>query len=166
ACLGDALGNQVGTVSFTLAGSQVRVTVNARGLTPGWHGFHIHEVGSCVAPTFASAGGHLGTALGQTHANHKGDMPSLLVQSDGTVRSTFRTDHFAIADLFQPGGTAVIVHAGADNFANVPVGTAADQYTPNTPTATSVTSATGNAGARVACGVVQAGTASLLGGYL
>jgi Cu/Zn superoxide dismutase len=166
AVLANAAGTPVGTVDFTQEGTQVRVRVVAQGLTPGWHGFHIHETGNCSAPSFASAGGHLGAALGQSQPNHKGDMPSLLAGTDGTVRTTFRTDHFAVADLFPTGGTAVVIHAAADNFANIPIGTNPDQYQANTPTSTSLTAATGNAGARVACGVVGAGTSPLLAGYL
>ena len=166
AVLANAAGTPVGTVDFTQEGTQVRVRVVAQGLSPGWHGFHIHETGTCTAPAFTSAGGHLGTALGQKHADHMGDMPSLLAGTGGTVQTTFRTDRFAVSDLFPAGGVAVIIHAGADNFANIPLGIAGDQYTANTPTSTASTTATGNAGARVACGVVGAGTAPLLTGYL
>ncbi|MEA2588105.1 MAG: superoxide dismutase, Cu-Zn family, partial [Actinomycetota bacterium] len=78
AVLANASGTPVGTVDFTQEGTQVRVRIVAQGLTPGWHGFHIHETGNCTAPSFTSAGGHLGTALGLKHADHSGDMPSLL----------------------------------------------------------------------------------------
>ncbi len=87
---------------------------------------HVH-VGSsatesgCVGPSFASAGGHFNTT-GETHGNHVGDMPSiLLVEVDGkrTGKLTFETDRFAAADL---EGKAVILHAGRDNFNNVPSG--------------------------------------------
>ena len=169
ATLIDTSAATIGIVSFTQIGAQVRVDVAASGLTPGWHGFHVHEVGSCVTPTFTSAGGHLGAALGQVQPDHMGDMPPLLVGGNGLVRSTFKTDHFAVADLFGGvSGTAVIIHADADNFAHIPTGTASNAYTPNSPTATALTLATGNAGRRVACGPVLAGGAPQFGfgGYI
>lgn len=78
-------------------------------------------------------------------------MASLYVTADGTVDARFTIDRFSPADL---AGRAVIIHAGPDNFGNVPTGTAANQYTANGPDATTLTANTGNAGARIACGVV------------
>ena len=102
---------------------------------------------------FVSAGGHL-KADGQTHGGHTGDLQSLLVNADGSADSTFTTDRFLPGDL---NGRAVVLHAGADNFGNVPVGAAADQYSANSPAAVTKTQNTGNAGDRVACGVVRTG---------
>jgi Cu-Zn family superoxide dismutase len=84
-------------------------------------------------------------------------MPSLQVNADHSAWSRFRTDHFDVDEIV---GRAVIVHAGADNFGNVPVGSGATQYTPNSTgttnaTATGLTANTGNAGARYACGVIE-----------
>ena len=72
--------------------------------------------------------------------------------SDGTAEAQFTTQRFRAADL---AGRAVILHAGADNFGNVPVGPASNQYTANSTDATTATANTGNAGVRIACGVVE-----------
>jgi Cu-Zn family superoxide dismutase len=69
----------------------VIVRGEAEGLTPGFHGFHVHAVGQCVAP-FASAGGHYNPD-GVGHGSHAGDMPSLLVLDDGTAEAQFATDN-------------------------------------------------------------------------
>lgn len=149
--LGDATGTRVGTVSF--AGDGVKVTVNAtvRGLQPGFHGFHVHAVGLCEAP-FTSASGHF-NPQGTTHGDHAGDLPALLVNLDGSGSLRFTTDRFSIHDLLDEDGSAVIVHAARDNYANIPVRYHShdeDVFGPD-----SITLATGDAGARVACGVVQ-----------
>jgi superoxide dismutase, Cu-Zn family len=156
AVLHDAGGNVVGRVVFETVTTGVRVTATVSALAPGFHGFHIHAnndpangVG-CVAPTFASADGHFNTS-GNTHGGHAGDMPSLLAKGNGVARLSFTTDRFTLDAV---AGRAVIVHANADNYGNVPTGGNPDQYTPNSPAATALTEATGNAGARVACGVI------------
>jgi len=147
----NADGAAVGSVKLTKQGGTVIVRGEVEGLTPGFHGFHVHSVGQCVAP-FTSAGGHYNPG-GVGHGSHAGDMPSLLVLEDGTAMVQFATDRFAIADLFDADGSAIIVHAGADNFANIPTryqSTTEGVYGPD-----SATLATGDAGARVACGVVE-----------
>ena len=77
---------------------------------------------------------------------------SPLVQADGTALLVFTTDRVEPADLVR---RAVILHAGPDNFGNVPTGPALDQYTANSAAATDKTAKTGNAGDRVACGLVH-----------
>jgi Cu-Zn family superoxide dismutase len=153
----DANGTTVGKVVFDLRRDRTTVDVSASGLTPGFHGFHVHTTGLCDASSgFASAGGHWSPA-GASHAGHAGDMPSLLVNSDGTAEATFETDRFTPALLLDADGSAVIVHAGADNFANIP-----SRYHSHVPDASSTTfgpdaTALGNgdAGARTACGLVR-----------
>lgn len=167
AVLRDPAGAVVGRVDFTIG--RDRMTVKAR-LRPNqhvstgtFHGLHVHANNSsgngegCVADPnqpsstwFASADGHF-AEVGQTHSHHAGDLPSPLVLDDGTATLTFTTDRIDAAQL---KGRAVILHFGPDNFGNVPVGGAADQYTPNDPAATDKTARTGNAGDRAACGVV------------
>ena len=156
AVLHDAAGNVAGRVVFESTASGVRVTASVSGLTPGFHGFHVHAnndpangVG-CVPPTFVSADGHFNATTG-THGGHSGDMPALLAKSNGLARLTFVTDRFKLDAI---AGRAVIVHALADNFGNVPTGPNPDQYTPNSPAATTLTEATGNASTRVACGLI------------
>ena len=148
ATLVGAAGAPVGVVGLKEKHGMVEVEGEVRGLTAGFHGFHVHTVGSCVGPTFASAGGHLNPG-GAVHASHAGDMPVLLVNADGSASASFKSDRFEVADLFDDNGSAVIVHANADNYANIPTA----RYDPD-PDATTL--ATGDAGGRVACGVIEA----------
>jgi Cu-Zn family superoxide dismutase len=163
----DANGNAVATVLFTSVGTSTLVTVAARlpAGVDGVHGFHIHANDNpangdgCIAdPTqpanthFVSADGHF-NPTGATHGSHAGDMPPLFVAlATGNTALSFLTDRFTVADI---KGRAVILHAGADNFANIPLGAAANQYTANAADATTLTANTGNAGNRIACGVIQ-----------
>ncbi|MEU7910253.1 superoxide dismutase family protein [Microbispora bryophytorum] len=137
-----------------------RVSVSVRGLTPGFHGFHVHSTGVCDARSvdratgsaFSSAGSHLGPG---THGDGAGDMPPLLVAADGTASASFVTDRFTLEQLGDANGSAFMVHAGPDNFAHIP-----DRYfhRPDPTGATGpdeTTRKTGDAGARIGCGVVK-----------
>jgi Cu-Zn family superoxide dismutase len=149
--LQDAAGADIGFVKLTEQGGKVIVRGEVSGLTPGFHGFHVHTVGQCVPP-YTTAGGHYNPG-GVGHGSHAGDMPSLLVLDDGTAEAQFATDRYTIDELFDADGSAIIVHAGADNFANIPTryqSTTEGVFGPD-----SATLATGDAGARVACGVVD-----------
>lgn len=145
----DAAGAEVGSVRFERRGKSraLRVSVTARKLTPGFHGFHVHTVGKCERPTFMTAGPHLNSAAA-AHPGHAGDMPPLLVTKGGKAEARFTTDRFSLADLRDADGSAVMVHALPDNHANIPN----DRYEPD-PDA--MTLATGDSGARVACGPVR-----------
>jgi Cu-Zn family superoxide dismutase len=152
--LRDADGGRVGWVSLRQHGDHVVVRGFAHGLTPGFHGFHIHAIGLCEgdAPDgpFTTAGTHFTGGL-PAHGDHAGDMPSLLVTSTGRAFSSFITDRFHLADLRDVDGSAVIVHAGRDNFANIPT-----RYTSaGVPGPDATTLATGDAGLRTACGVIR-----------
>lgn len=165
ATLTTADGTKVGTVAFKTDDGYTEVRVRLSGV-PGvdaFHGFHIHanDVATngdgCVADAaaesstwFVSADGHYNPTA-QSHSQHVGDMPVVYVNPDGTVETRFRIDRINPSDL---ADKVVILHAGADNFNNIPAGTGATQYTPNSPDATSATSKTGNAGDRVACGLI------------
>lgn len=148
--LQDAAGADVGFVKLTQQGGKVIVRGEVSGLTPGFHGFHVHTVGQCTPP-FATAGGHYNPG-GVGHGSHAGDMPSLLVLDDGTAEAQFATDNYTIDELFDADGSAIIIHAGADNFANIPT---RYQSTTGVFGPDSATLATGDAGARVVCGVVD-----------
>lgn len=144
----DASGTAVGNVTFsTGTNGKVEVRVKVEGLVPGFHGFHVHTIGTCTAPDFVSAGGHF-NPTSASHPGHAADMPVVLVNADGNGWARFRTDRYAIADLFDADGSAVIVHANPDNYANIPV----DRYDPD-PDATTL--ATGDAGSRIGCGVIE-----------
>ncbi|MET0695204.1 MAG: superoxide dismutase family protein [Propionibacteriaceae bacterium] len=165
--LRDPSGRVVGTVQFRISRHATEVDARLRpnaNVTPNqFHGFHVHANSDpangqgCVADGssprstwFVSADGHLSAEL-QTHGQHQGDLPSPLVLSDGTARLSFTTDRI---EPWMLRGRAVVLHANPDNFGNVPTGTAPNQYTPGA-TAADLTNRTGNAGDRVACGVVQ-----------
>ena len=170
--LRDARGKSVGTVKFRITRHDMRVDARLwpnMDVAPNqFHGFHVHAnndntngVGcvadpSAVASTwFVSADGHLSAvppAPSQSHGSHYGDLPSPLVLNDGTAQLSFTTDRIDPAAL---RGTVVILHKLPDNFGNVPVGTAANQYQPNSAAASGLTARTGNASDRVACGLVR-----------
>jgi Cu-Zn family superoxide dismutase len=149
--LRDTSGQRVGFAVFQERHGETSVKAAVWRVAPGFHGFHVHAVGECVPP-FTSAGGHF-NPTGAAHGDHAGDLPSLLVNGDGTGEVAFETDRFSLDDLLDADGSALMVHAGRDNYANIP-----DRYRSETEGTTgpdSVTLATGDAGDRAACGVVQ-----------
>ncbi len=136
----DTADAQLGAVTFTQQGGRMTVHAVLSALPEGFHGFHIHAVGEC-AGNFTSAGGHLSPA-GSPHPAHMGDMPSLLMNPDGTAELRFVSDRLTMADLLDADGSAVMVHADPDNYGNIPT-----RYAPE-PDATTL--GTGYAGARIA----------------
>ena len=155
ATLRDAAGERIGSVFFKQRGRDGTVVVfgRARDLPAGFHGFHVHTTGRCDAPGFTTSGEHYNPE-GTTHRHHAGDMPSLLINSDGEGFIGFETDRFTISELLADDGSAVIVHDAADNFANIP-----NRYrSPASPPQGGPdpeTLATGDSGSRLACGVVR-----------
>jgi Cu-Zn family superoxide dismutase len=158
-------GTTVATASFAFSGNYATLTVKtvAPGLlAPGFHGLHVHSVGKCeansVAPTggapgdFNSAGGHFQKAGHTTHPA-SGDLTSLQVREDGTAMLVTTTDAFTAADLLGGAKTAIIIHEKADNFANIPP--ERYQQINGTPPPDETTMSTGDAGKRVACGVIS-----------
>lgn len=153
--LHDVDGRRIGVVGLHEVGDTVRVRASLRHLSPGFHGFHVHETGVCDpdAPEgpFTTAEGHY-VGDGGKHGAHDGDMPSLYVAEDGTARLSFYTDSFTLNELRAGDGSAVMVHEGRDNFANIP-----DRYTSSLSGKTGPdreTRDTGDAGDRAACGVL------------
>lgn len=155
--LRNPAGESRGTVEFVDVDGKTEIHVEASGLEPGFNGLHLHAIGKCepdspdpkdAAKTgnFLSAGGHLGDG---EHPDHAGDLPPLLVGKDGTASLTVRTDRVDADTLLDDDGTAVMVHGGDDNFANIP-----ERYAANG--ADDETKKAGDAGDRVACGTVQA----------
>ena len=145
ATLVNGQGTKIGQVTLYQWRGKVTVAGRARGLAPGFHGFHVHAVGKCEGPAFTTAGGHFKIGM-QSHGAHAGDMPSLLVDADGRASAAFETDRFTISQLRDADGSAVMVHAGPDNFANIP---------PRYGTADQETLDTGDSGGRAACGVIR-----------
>ncbi|MGH7418698.1 MAG: superoxide dismutase family protein, partial [Candidatus Rokuibacteriota bacterium] len=127
-----------GKVVFTKVEDGVRVSVNLAGLKEGAHGFHIHEFGDCSAPDFSSAGGHFNPA-GSLHAGprepvrHAGDLGNVEAAADGKATLEFMDAHLSLEGSTGIVGRSVIVHVNADDLKTQP---------------------TGNAGGRLACGVV------------
>ena len=139
ATLSPTKGTDVsGVVTFTKVDGGVKIVADVTGLTPGQHGFHIHEFGDCSAPDAASAGGHFNPTHMQhggpdSEMRHAGDFGNLDADASGRAHYE-RVDK--VISLDGPGsiiGHAVIVHANADDLKSQP---------------------SGNAGARVACGVI------------
>jgi superoxide dismutase, Cu-Zn family len=140
--LAPTAGNRAaGTVTFARDGDRVRVVARITGLTPGMHGFHIHEKGDCTAADAMSAGGHF-NPTNKPHGNpaaadhHGGDMPMLEADAAGNASLDATLDTIQL-DGSANGivGRAVVVHKDPDDYKTQP---------------------TGNSGARVACGVIAA----------
>ena len=161
-------GAAVATAEIVFSGGFATVTVKTTQpgvLAPGFHGLHIHSVGKCepnsVAPAggapgdFLSAGGHF-QVPGHTAHPTSGDLASLQVRSDGTATLVTTTDAFTADELLAGNKTAIIIHEKADNFGNIP----ADRYQQiagGAPGPDEATMSTGDAGKRLACGVISAG---------
>lgn len=149
-------GDRVGTVRMRQKDESVWVSASLHSLSPGFHGFHVHETGVCDPAAadgpFTSAGGHY-TGGDAEHGEHAGDLPSLLVTDSGKARLSFVTDRFSLDELRDGDGSAVMVHEGRDNFANIP-----DRYSVDGESGPDqATVDTGDAGTRAACGAIDAG---------
>ena len=166
--LRTADGTRIGTVYFATDGARTAITVRiprATNVAPNaFHAMHIHandvttNGDGCIADAtqpstswFVSADGHWKRDAAELHGNHAGDLPSVYVNANGTTQTRYVIDKLTPSEVV---GRAVILHAGRDNFGNVPVGAADDQYTPGL-TAAAKTQGTGNAGDRFACGLVS-----------
>jgi Cu-Zn family superoxide dismutase len=164
--LRDASGKCIGHATFSSDGETTLVFVSAR-LPPegaGIHGMHIHAndvadngVGCIADPAapasthFVSVDGHFNPG-GASHGHHHGDLPPLFFDQTGEAWLKFKTDQFHPDEL---RGRALILHAASDNYGNIPLGDGPDQYTANSAEATAATAKTGNAGARIGCGVIE-----------
>jgi superoxide dismutase, Cu-Zn family len=140
--LRDANGRPAGMATLTQAPGGVRIVIDAKGMPPGPHGVHIHEVGKCEGPQFTTAGAHFNPEKKQhgtmnPQGPHGGDLPNLTVAADGTGRLETMTERITLGSgatsVFDADGSAIVVHAGPDDFKTDP---------------------TGNSGGRIACGVI------------
>lgn len=144
----DAHGTVVGTVELTETPNYgVLLRIQLDGIEPGDHAFHIHQTGRCEAPSFDSAGGHYAPrgrmhGILHPHGKHAGDLPNVHVPASGEVH-TERLAHEvtllpgATGSLFDDDGSAIVVHAGADDYESQPAG---------------------DGGPKVACGVIRTGS--------
>jgi Cu-Zn family superoxide dismutase len=137
-------GKSVGTATLVPTDGGVQITANLSNLPPGTHAFHIHAVGKCEPPGFTSAEGHFNPEHKQHGTEnpmgaHAGDLPNFQAAKDGTAHISVVASDVTLGpgenSLFHPGGTALIIHERADDYKSDP---------------------SGNAGARIACGVIVA----------
>lgn len=141
ALLKDASGNVKGRVTISPADTgKLRLSLDATNLSPGTYAFHVHTTGRCDAPGFISAGGHWNPTMKQHGRDnpmgaHAGDLPNLVIGANGRGRLSAEIDG-DLAGLLDADGAAVMIHAAPDDYRTDP---------------------TGNAGARIACGVVTLG---------
>jgi Cu-Zn family superoxide dismutase len=148
AALTNSTGARVGRAILTQGATGLLIRIEAEGLTPGWHGVHIHATGQC-APPFTSAGGHINH--GDPRAPHglvnadgpdDGDLPNVFADAQGRVNAEVFTTRARIARdgpgqwLWDADGSALVIHAGVDDQSSQPIGGAGD---------------------RVVCGVMAAG---------
>jgi superoxide dismutase, Cu-Zn family len=142
----NAQGDTVGQATLHPAGEGVHIALTVQGLPPGEKGFHIHAVGSCDPPTFESAGPHF-APQGRQHGfenpqgPHGGDLRNVVIGADGSARQEFTNEMVTLAEgrpnsVFDADGTALVIHAGPDDYRTDP---------------------SGDSGDRIACGVVTRG---------
>ncbi len=138
ATLKDANGKAVGAATLTDTPSGLLIKLNLSDVPAGEHAFHIHAVGKCDAPDFKSAGGHFNPTnakhgLMNAAGPHEGDMPNLHVPADGKLEIEVLHPKVTVAALHDADGSALVIHAKADDYKTDPAG---------------------NAGDRIACGII------------
>ena len=141
--LRNAEGKEVGSATLTQTPAGVLITLAVKGLPAGEHAFHVHAVGKCEPP-FTTAGGHFNPekkkhGMMASDGPHAGDMPNLHVPTSGelavdVLNAAVTLEKGKANSLFGPEGTALIIHAGKDDYKTDP---------------------TGEAGGRIACGLVE-----------
>jgi len=151
AALQTADGKEAGSVTLTQTPSGVLLSLSVKGLPAGEHAFHVHAVGKCEPP-FTSAGGHFNPGnkkhgMMAPDGAHAGDMPNLHIPASGelaveVLNAAVTLEKDKPNSLFDADGSAVVIHAGKDDYKTDPAG---------------------NAGDRIACGVISEGGAATVG---
>lgn len=132
-------GASHGTIQVTDVPKGVLLRVEAKGLTPGWHGMHFHEKGTCEAPKFTTAGPHVHASTPVVHgllnpnANDAGDLTNVYVGADGTATVELFSPLVSLKPgkgvpaLLDADGSALVIHAHPDDYQSQPIGGAGDR---------------------------------------
>ncbi len=132
----DAQGQSIGFASLSASMGMVHIQLDLKGLKPGQHALHVHMTPKCEGPAFASAGGHFNPAakkhgLKSPDGPHAGDMENFTVAADGTAKGMVMAHGITMGSeansVFASGGTALVVHASADDNVTDPAGAAGDR---------------------------------------
>ena len=135
----DAAGQTIGQVRMWETPGGVTFRIGAAGLPPGIHGIHVHPIGRCDPPDFATAGTHWNPDGHQHGFNnpagpHAGDLPNVTVARNGVLEEAVTLPHASFAQLRDADGAALMIHAGADDYVSQPAG---------------------NSGPKIACAVIS-----------
>ena len=137
----NSAGQAIGTVRAWQTAGGIAFRIDARGLPHGVHGIHVHPIGRCDPPDFASAGTHWNPTnkqhgLNNPNGPHAGDMPNVTVAANGVLQETVILPHANMAELLDADGAAILIHANADDYVSQP---------------------SGNSGPKIACAVLGPG---------
>ena len=132
-------GQSIGTIRAWQTSGGIAFHITAAGLPHGVHGIHVHPIGRCDPPDFASAGTHWNPTgrqhgLNNPQGPHAGDMPNVTVAANGVLDETVILPHASMAELVDADGASILIHAGADDYVSQP---------------------SGNSGPKIACAVIQ-----------